>query len=352
MTKTPSPGEWLRLQRGRAAAADTPTPPTCNGEDALDSQVERFLQLHGVKYAPKSLIPMAMIDEATSRANQARDVPILPESVDRFAQAIKAGEYLPPIVVFPNGNKVTIVDGNNRHAGHKKAGSVTVPGFVIAEDTPSETIALLTVASNNGHGVTPDLKWRKRQAAYLVSVGFSGEKACDAAGVSKSQLADYTALLRADARGKRMHVSSFSSLPESARINLGRIALDNAFFTACRLAIDTSMSSEDTRILLKDIKVLGTEADQLAFLARMSDERKLEAKAKAATGGTGRISSPKQSLITAIGKIMHMDPTDLARQVLTEDDRRLLIRRCDEAGEKLIELQIALGNKTVMADAV
>src|SRR4051812_32649496 len=181
MSKAPSPGDWLRSQKGKASSAATPAPPACNGEDAVDSQVERFLQEHGVKYAPKTQIPIGLIDEKQSLANQARDVPIVPESVERFTASLRKGEYLPPVVVFPNGNRVVIVDGNNRFASHKKAGSQFVPGFVIDENTPSETIALLTVAANNGHGVTPDLKWRKRQAVHLVSVGFNADKACAAA---------------------------------------------------------------------------------------------------------------------------------------------------------------------------
>lgn len=61
------------------------------------------------------------------------------------------------------------------------------------------------------------------------------------------------------------------------------------------------------------------------------------------------MSSAKQSLITAIGKLMHMDPAELARQTLTDLDRQELIRRIDQAGEKLIELQIALSKARVEA---
>lgn len=351
MTKPPASGtDWLRQQRMKAAGAVTPTPPACNNEDAIDSQVERFLQLNGVKYAPKSMIPIAMFDEKASLANQARDVPIVPESVERFTASLRAGEYLPPVIVFPQGNKVVTVDGNNRYASHKRHGSQFVPGFVIDEATPSETIALLTVAANVGHGVTPDLNWRKRQAAHLVSVGFTSDRACSAAGVTKAQLGDFQALTRADARARSLKIQTgWLELPQASRINLGRIALDSVFFQAARCAIDTAMQTEDTRILLKDIKSLGSESEQVAMIAKVSEERKLEAKTKAATGATGRVSSPKQSLFTSLGKIMKIDPAELARQVLTDLDRAELTRRLDKAGEKLIELQIAMNDAKVQA---
>lgn len=341
------------MQRGAASSAAAPKSPTCNGEDAADSQVERFLQLHGVKYAPKSQIPIDLVDEKSSLQNQARDVPIVPESVDRFTASLRKGEYLPPIVVFPSGTRVTIVDGNNRFAAHKKAGSRFVPGFVIAEDTPSETIVLLTVAANNGHGVTPDLKWRKRQASHLVSVGFTADKACEAAGITKSQLGDFQSLQRADARAKQMGVTGtgWLNLADATKMALGRMSLDSVFYQAARCAIDTSMDSDTARVMLRDIKATGSENDQIALIGKISDTRKLEAKTKAATGSTNRISSAKQSFITAVGKLMHIDPAELARQTLTDHDRALLIKRADEAGEKLIELQIALGDKAAMRDA-
>lgn len=349
--RVPSPTEWLRSQRQQAAAAVAPQAPVCNGEDAVDSRVERFLQEHGVKYAPKTQIPMDLIDEKASLQNQARDVPIVPESVDRFTASLRKGEYLPPIVVFPSGNRVVIVDGNNRYASHKKYGSRFIPGFVISEDTPSETIQLLTVAANNGHGVTPDLAWRKRQAAYLVSVGFTTEKACEAAGITKTQLADFQALSRADARAKAMKITGWEDLPATARIHVGRIPLDSVFFQAARCAIDTGLDSEGARLMLKEIKAIGSENEQIHFVAALSESRKAEAKARAATGRANRVSSPKQSLFTALGKIMNVDPAELARQTLTDMDRQLLIRRIDSAGEKLIELQIALNEGQASATA-
>lgn len=347
MTKAPSATEWLKQRAAQAAAAQSPVAPACNGEDAVDSQVERFLQLHGVKYAPKAQIPIDLIDEKSSLQNQARDVPIVPESVERFASSLRKGEYLPPVIVFPNGNRVTLVDGNNRYAAHKKAQSRHVPGFIIDAATPSETIQLLTVAANNGHGVTPDLRWRKRQASHLVSLGFTSEKACEAAGITKSQLGDFLALQRADARAKQMRVTAgWAELPDTTRIALGKIPLDSVFYQATRLTIDTGLDSEGARILLREVKALGSENDQITYVAKVSDERKLEAKQRG-SGTSNRVSSPKQSLITAIGKIMHLDPAELARQTLTEHDRALLIKRVDEAGVKLIELQVALGEAKV-----
>lgn len=324
--------------------------PVCNNTEALDSQVERFLQQHGVKYAPKSQIPIGMFDEKASLGNQARDVPLIPESVERFSLSLKKGEYLPPVIVFPSGNKVVTIDGNNRYAGHKRAGSQFVPGFVIAEDTPSETILLLTVAANNGHGVTPDPSWRLKQAAHLVEVGHTADKACEAAGVTKSQLGDYQAQKRADKRAANMKIHGFADLANTSRATLGRIQLDPVFYQAARVAIDTGMTAEDVRFLYRDVKGLGTQDEQIQHIVKVGAERKLEEKARKATGGGGRLASPYQSLLSSLGKIQALDSAAVARQILTDMDRAELNRRLDQAGEKLIEIQIAI--QSANAEAV
>jgi hypothetical protein len=344
VAKVPSATDWLRMQRARASQADAPAPPTCNNVDAIDSRVERFLQDHGVKYAPKSMIALTYFDEKASLSNQARPVPLIPENVDRYAASLKKGEYLPPVIVYPSGQKVVIVDGNNRHAAHKKAGNQFVPGFVIDENTPSETILLLTVAANNNHGSTPDLTHRLRQAANLVGVGHTSETACEAAGVSKNQLGDYMATKRGDQRASGMKIHGFTDLAATSRAMLGRLPLDSVFYQASRVAIDSAMTSDDVRLFYKEIRLLGSENEQIQYVTKISTERKLEAKAKKATGGGGRLASPYQSLLSSLGKIHAVDAAAVARQILTDIDRAELNRRLDAAGEKLIEIQIAIQN--------
>lgn len=331
----------LLAQASKQASTAVAVEPTCDASEAIDSQVERFLQLHGIRYAPKTMFPIGAVNEKASLSNQARDVPLIPENVDRYAQAIKQGDYLPPLIVFKQGDAVVIVDGNNRYAGHKRAGSQFFPAFLIAEDTPSELIALLTVAANNNHGETPSIQWRLKQAAYLVSIGYSTDQAADAAGVTKHRLGDFQATMRADARAKDMKISGFTDLAASSRMSLGRLPLDSVFYQAARTVIDTEMGTEDVRLLIKGIREQSTEAAMIEHIGKVAGDRKLEAKKREA-GGKGKVKSPVMSLNAALGMIMNVDGGAIARQVLTDTDRQLIIRRLDAAGEKLIELQLAL----------
>lgn len=346
MSKVPASGtEWLRRQKAQASSA-TPAPaPACANEEAIDSKVERFLQEHGVKYAPKTMIPIELIDETASRNNQARDVPIVPDAVERYAASLRRGDYLPPVLVFPTGNRVTLVDGNNRHASHKKVGNRELPGYVIDPATPSETIRLLTVAANRDNAESVPLRWRKIQAAGLLGIGHSQDEACAAAGITKTQLSEFLALTRADARAKKdgTRVNGFSELPETTRVALGRIVLDEAFRQAARLAVEYQIDAETAKRLNRECRQLASEGEQLTFIASVAEELR---QARALLGDKGKkrpaVSSPKNAYVSAAGKMLNVSTADLVRQTLTEHDRDALVRWCELTASKAVEVQIAL----------
>jgi hypothetical protein len=343
--KPPKSGtEWLQQQRNRAQAADEPAAPVCNNEDALDSKIEHFLQQHGVKYAPKAMIPIELIDEKASLTNQARDVPLVPDAVDRYSASLRRGDYLPPILVIPHGNRVKIVDGNNRYAAHKRVGNRYVPGFVIAPDTSSEVVQLLTVAANRDNAESVPLRWRKIQAAGLIGIGYSQEQACEAAGIKSTQLTEFLALNRADARAKQHRVTHFSTkLAETTRTALGRIPLDAVFFQAARVAVEYEIDADTAKRVLREVKALSSENEQVAYVTQFAEEQR---KARAAAGGNGakrpRVSSPKTDFVSAAGKLLNVSTDALVRQTLTEHDRDALVRYCELMADKAVEVQIAL----------
>jgi hypothetical protein len=312
--------------------------------EALDSRVERFLQVHGVKYAPKTMIPIEMIDEKSSLDNQAREVPIVPDAVDRYATSLRRGDYLPPIVVRPVGGKVSIVDGNNRHAAHKRTGSKFVPGFVIAADTSSEVIRLLTVAANRENAESVPIRWRKVQAVDLLGLGYSQEQACEAAGITKNQLSDYLALDRGKARAKQFRVPGFETvLSETAQIAIGRIPGDPIFDKAARAAVEYELDADTAKRVLRDVKALPSEGDQLTYLDAFIAEQKAK---READGGKGAkrpsVSSPKNAFVSSAGKILNVSTLDLVRQTLTEHDRDALVKWAEVVGEKMLEVMTAL----------
>ncbi len=332
--------DWLKAQARRVSDG---APLAVSAPKAAMVEVEAWLQGHGVQYAPPGPIPMAMIDEKRSRANQARRDAIVTDSVDRFAAALRTGAGFPPIVVYPSGGKLVIIDGNNRQAAHRKAGADTIAGIVVAEDTPSELIQLLTVQANAHHGVTPELGWRIQQAFHLCSLGYNVDQAADAAGISVTQLRTARAVQEADQRARALRINGFTDLAQHARQSLGVLKDEAVFFQAARLAVDTGMTIEEIRELVRAVKALPSEGARIEHIGAVAKERGIERATRKAIGrAVNRISSPKQSLATGIGKLLAVDPAALVRQIVTSHDRDLVVTRLRALENKLAQLKLAV----------
>lgn len=305
--------------------------------------VEAWLKSHEVEYAPALEIPMILIDEKRSRANQARRDPIVQDSVDRFAVAMKAGHAFPPIVAYINGSRLTIIDGNNRQAAARKAGKDTIYGIVISEQTPSELIQLLTVEANAHHGVTPEISWRLRQAFHLCSLGFTDVQAAQAAAVTPQQISNARKVKEADQRAAALKIARFTELPTSARQALSVLRDEAVFYQAARTAVDTNMKYDEVRDLVREVKKKTSEGARIEFIGQVAKERGIEAAQKKALGQvSNRISSPKQSLVTGIGKLKGVDPAALVRSISTVYERDLVNQRIKEAEEAVLALQVAM----------
>lgn len=332
--------DWLRRVAAKVTGGDTlPVTPAV----AANVEVEAWLQRHGVQYAPAVEIPMHLIDEKRSRGNQARKDPIVAESVDRFAAAMRAGTAFPPIVCYPCGGRVVIIDGNNRQAAARKAGRDTIVGFVVADDTPSELIQLLTVEANAHHGVTPELSWRVKQAVHLTSLEYSDQQAADAAGITIAQLRGARAVAAADERARALRVANFTEIPATARQVLGAIRDEPVFYQAAKTALETAMSTEEIRAFVRQVKALPSEGARIEFIGLVAKERGIErATRKAVTKTLGRVNSPKQSLVTGIGKVLAVDEAALVRQIVTSHDRDQINNRIKLLARKVAALQVAM----------
>ncbi len=329
--------DWLRRQTNQVGVHDT---LSVGEEVAAATQIEAWLQRRGVRYAPATGIPMAMIDTKRSRMNQARRDPIVSESVERFVAALKAGRTFPPIVVYALGNKLVIVDGNNRHEASFRAKREYIHGIIIDEKTDSDLIQLLTVEANAGHGVTPPLEWRIRQAFHLVSIGHGDETASEAAGITIGQLRNARAASEAEQRAKVLRILNFSELSATAKQYLNALKLEPVFHAAGRLAAENKLGLEQVRDLCRAVKTGRTEAEQLAIVAQQHKMLVAENAAKKAL--TKRVNSPKNALVAGIGLITNCDPHALVSQIRTVHDRDIIKKRLRDMEDKLLEIQIAM----------
>lgn len=322
-----------------------------------EQEVRDWLMKRGVRFLAKVYeFPLELIDEKTSRSNQARPTALEPEAVERYTIARKEGKMFPPgVAYFPLGGtkdmgvlykekaKVVLIDGNNRQAAFKKAGDTTFPLLIVAADTPSELIQLLTVEANTSHGQSVSKEWRTRQAVHLKSIGFSPEEAASAAGVSVVTLRNKEAVVLSDVRARTLNIRKYSELPQVVKLELSKIRDDEPFAALARIVISTDMSTDEVKKSSKEIRGLTSEGLRFQFLRHLQESRRLEAQQKAALGKKARkVMSPKTNLITALGKLNAVDPPTIAKGVIQKIERDELLKRLEAAAEKVLELQVEL----------
>lgn len=328
---------WLRGQAKKVNEHDT---LPVSEETAQATGVEAWLQRRGVRYAPATGIPMHMIDTKRSRLNQARRDPIVTESVDRFAVAFRQGRMFPPIVVYPLGNKLVIIDGNNRHEAASRAKREHIFGIIIDEKTDSDLIQLLTVEANASHGVTPPLEWRLRQAFHLCEIGHHDDVAAEAAGITTVQLKNARAAAEAESRAKILRIHGFSDLSATSKLYLNSIKLEPVFYAAGKLAADYKLTIEQIRDMCRAVKSGRAESEQLSIVAEQ--QRLLIAENAAKSALKKRVNSPRTALVTGIGLITNMDPRALVSQIRTVHDRDVIRARLEEVVNKILEVQVEM----------
>lgn len=340
MSPTQDKGDATRWLRRQAEKIDEHNSLPVSEDVASATTVEAWLQRRDVKYAPPVMIPMSMIDEKLSRANQARRDPLVTESVERFSTSFRAGRSFPPIVVYPRGSRLVIIDGNNRHEAAKRAKRDEIFGIIIDATTDGEVIQLLTVEANNSHGVTPPLEWRVQQAFHLCEHGHPDDVAAEASGITLVQLKNARSAREADQRARTLRIAGFADLPLTAKQYLNGLKLEPVFHQAAVLAARDRLTIEKIAEICRMVKKGRSESEQLAILAEQAELMTAESAAKKAL--SRRLSSPKMALASGIGLIAKCDPEALVGQIRTVHDRDVVMQRLREAENKILEIQIAM----------
>lgn len=187
------------------------------------------------------------------------------------------------------------------------------------------------------------MSWRLQQAFHLCSLGFSDKAAADAAAVSLSQLQGARRLREADQRAAKLKVGRFGEIPAYGRQALAVLKDDPVFYLAAKTAIDTGMIIEEIREMIRGVKAQSSESARMEFINGIARERGLEQAArKVMNKSLNRVSSPKQALVTGIGKLLKVDEVALVRAVSTRHDRDLLNQRLQAAVDKILAVQVAL----------
>lgn len=323
--------------------------PICSEE------VERWLRSRGANFLRCMLIPVENFDERASRNNQARPTPIVPEKVDQYAMAMRRGDKFPPLVAYRTSEKSTtfiLISGNNRLAAAKKAGIRQFQTYVLASDTPDELILLLTVEANATHGHEVSTEWRVKQAMNLMAAGWKQDESCAAAQISPNALQTYRKANEADERARRLKITNFSQIGVRHKTSLQMLKLDVVFMQAAMVVIQNEMNLADVQAMVRELKALPSEKEQVAHVQMVADERrKLTEQQKLLRRKSHIVNNPKQSLITGIGKVMHTDGPTLVRTLITDEEKQEIWDRLGRVADKVLELQVLVEESMKQGEA-
>lgn len=310
---------------------------------------EKWIQKYGVPYTELLKIPLRQINWRESRNNQARPDSIIKSNVERYAQAMKEGDVFPPVVGHLEGDKVVLIDGNNRDAAARMAQGADgfLYGFLVGPKVSSATIFTMMVDANAHHGETPSEEWRLEQAIHLQDFGLTAEQAARAAKVRPGVFSRYKRELSAYARAEANRVKGFDKIQSAnGRVQLATIKLESVFGQASQVAVDTDMSLSEIKAFTDAIKQCPNESMMLELVYETRTARELEARRVKAGGARTATNNKLLSLTTGIGKIMHADVAKIASMAETDDDIALISKKCEEAATKLLDIMDALKKRS------
>lgn len=312
--------------------------------DASTTVVD-WLKSRDVTTSSPKLINIESVDEKASQANQARAEGVESPVIERYVAAMRNGDLFPPIVVYKRSGKYIIVDGNHRLVASRRAGASRIWAYEISAQTPSETIELLTAEANTRHGQPTTAEWRARQAVYLSSIGHARDVVASALGMSNSAVSSALAVSRLDERAAKHNIPGWNQLKYSHKNRMSRgVRSDVVLMELVPMIVETNFTpGAQFSSFITELNKLGSDQEMLERIAEVREQRKFNARQKGATGAQGRrIANPKMSVLTALGHVMAIDPSNLRRMFLTDDERDEVSRRFGDASLRLMECEEVL----------
>jgi ParB-like chromosome segregation protein Spo0J len=313
------------------------------------AEAEAYLTRHNVRWTGPIKVPLSLIDERASFANQSRAEAIDPEHLETFVQAIKQGDQLPPVIGVRRGKKVWLADGNHRENAARKAKvDDFVWAYILAPDTSSEMIALITACINVLNGKPVSTKWRGRNALWLLELGFTQAQAAVELRISPGIIGQVVRLDKADKRAADLGLTSFHKLVDSAREQLARITSDAVFIAATITVAETEFGAGEA--LRRFVSSLTTAPSEEAALKKVNDvkaariadhQRQLITNRKP---GRTSVPIPKMRLATALGAVEAIDIPKIVQGTIMEAEKDEWRRRVSSAVVHLLELEDALTN--------
>lgn len=297
--------------------------------NARDSRIERWVGQYGVtwEFMPDININ-SRVDLNASLHNQARFEQLDADVVKRYARFLLDDIELPPVVLYQPTEKAKFVtvDGNHRLAAHLEAAEVdarfqTVSGYVLLGASP-QTISLMTVEANAGHGKPTSTEERISHAVWLVqSGGMAAKRAADRLGVDPNQVRKAINrekhILRATQAG--ITLKEWDRLGLFAQDRLAAVKTNEGLRAAARLVLAAGLRQQEINDLIREVNSTsgGAEQKKIVEALALGYADRIEAVAGGVLdkGRSKQGMTSKQRLLVSLGQFGAL-PEDL-RAVVT-----------------------------------
>lgn len=278
-----------------------------------DPKVEDKLARLGVRWTYRAGVPIAHIDLAASRHNNARaylNGALMRDKVEDYARAMKQGARFHALVAHmgPAG-KLQLNGGNHRAAGAQAAGRRTVDLYDLATDDAA-LLDLVTLTLNDLEGVGTRREERVQQALYWVAQNQSRVTLTDAAvlfNVSMKTLS-FERIVQ-QARRALAGVRNVKT-DQWSKVALERIQSldnDNVRIAAARFQTRRLVGDDEMRGIVAEIKAEHTEEAQLAVVHRHSERADLGLReALIAAGAKPKPRREAPGLLANLGRVQQL----------------------------------------------
>jgi hypothetical protein len=290
-----------------------------------NTEVEKALNDRGVSYELME-IDVGLIDVVRSQANQARiQSPLVQSVVETYIAAMTRGDEFPPLIVYKARGaelKYVIVDGNHRLAAATGANLKSIWAYVVADNTPSELITILTYEANTKHGLPTSEVERARHAVFLIeNAGETIKNAAARMNLSPAFLTRHYTGVRANNRAGAAGINQgrWFDLSLAVRTRLNTLKADETFGACITYALKARLNATEIEELVTRLNKEGSVTEQLTILQREEQSNQGRIQDVAMGKDKARQSSmagPRRSLYNATGMI----------ESLTGDKQLRLIR--------------------------
>jgi hypothetical protein len=215
---------------------------------------------------PFQLVELAITDVHVIKDAQVRNVEnVAPtESVESYANQIRAGAEFPPIVVREGG---ILVDGYTRTQGHRRAGRTAIWAYVIK--VPSNDMAKAVAGALNQMGGQRLSAAEAQQNALVMleELGFTDDQVAMYLGRTGQQVRNWRRQAETTARADRLGlVKEINRVSANMRDQIASVTHDEPFAATVRLVSDIKPNKTELTALIKGIKEATSDAAALELI--------------------------------------------------------------------------------------